>query len=114
MVFMTDRLPIQGKILYIFNILGSCGGLYIGIMNFLSSGTSLWLFLINFIAYLVLGIMLGTVAILMHNNERKMLLKYDENGDLPIARQKIYLFTPVIITLAYLIKVLVQKIDKHT
>lgn len=95
------RVLIRRKFIFVFIVLGSCGGLYVGIMNFLSPEIGLGWFFMNFLVFLVLGIALGSIAFVFHYTGRKLLLQYDKNGDLLLVRQKIYLITPLVMCIAY-------------
>ncbi len=98
-----SKLFLFKKLLSLMTITGCCSGLFTAALTEYLPGESIWTYMLFFEILVVSGVLIGSVAKLLNKKEKGLLIKKNENGDMLLIRQRIFLLAPVIMVLVFFI-----------
>lgn len=95
----SSGMFIFKKLVSAMMITGACGGLFTGVMNCLFPDSPLLFHLVFFLLVVSTGIIIG--SLIAKKSSKNYFTHKDSNGDMRLAKQKIYLFTPLAMMAGY-------------
>jgi len=98
-----NKLFLFKKLLSLMTITGCCSGLFAAALTEYLPGESIWTYMLFFEILVVSGVLIGSVAKLLNKKEKGLLVKKNENGDMMLIHQRIFLLAPVIMVLVFFI-----------
>lgn len=97
----SSRLFLLKKLLSAATITGCCSGLFCASMTEYLPHESVWTYFLFFMIIVITGISIGSAAKLLNKKDKGLLINKNSNKDMLLAKQRIYLITPVIMVIVF-------------